>query len=360
MPRATVNAIRPDSLAEKTAKAREHDHAWFCNQAPFFKTGFCPVCEAGSLPDKTTHISPSGATYKRCQTCGTLCMTPHPTEAQYAAYYPQSQLMRLFAEDIFKQSAQARHELIYAQRLKRMLGLCRALSPTSALSVSPTALSQNAAAGRLGGAYIEIGAGSGVFASLVQESGFFDKVIAIEPNADCATDCRNNKLYVVEKMAEQVDFQAIAAPLPIKAVGLFETLEHLTNPRAFLNNLSSQLPVGTLLFLSTPSSMGFDVVELGGASTALGWTHVHLFNPYSIQLLLEQCGFSAESISTPGLLDVDLVARACKQGMHTASPWLTHLLTHEDTATETAREDFQNFLVAHNMSSHMWAVGKKL
>lgn len=344
--RAKVDALRPEALAPQIAEAAQADWAWFQARSAAFVGGHCPLCGPDSAPEPrggaapAVYALPSGVLYQRCAHCATLFMSPRPTAEIYAAYYPSSRLMQVFAQRIFMASAQARHELIYKERLARMLNY---FSPGSTLGQR--------------GDYVEIGAGSGAFAALVQETGFFGRVIAIEPNADCAADCRQKGLDVLEQSVEQVD---LALLQKAQLIACFETLEHLTEPANFIQTLFDKMPAGALLVLTTPNGLGFDIQELGAHSTTLGWTHVHLFNPISLAALLRKSGFSVLDVLTPGILDVDLVARAYeKQKQSQELPprgWLENLLLGTD---EKAKDDFQQFLCAHGMSSHMWAVARK-
>ncbi len=86
-------------------------------------------------------------------------------------------------------------------------------------------------------------------------------------------------------------------------------------------------------------------------------THLTLFNPTSITILLERNGFSVLTVETPGLLDVSLLQEAWKSGVQEGSPFLQHMLTK---TTSGVAENFQRFLRENALSSHMWVVARKV
>lgn len=198
---------------------------------------------------------------------------------------------------------------------------------------------------------MEVGAGSGSFAKLVKDSCYFSDVFVVEPNDSCACDCKKQNIKTYHKAVEEMD----TYPDGLNVIANFECIEHLVNPKLFIQAVYRLLPQNGFFILTTPNGMGFDVIELGGKSTTLGWTHIHLFNPYSIKILLQDIGFKIIEISTPGVLDVDLV-KSSFQEKERESPWLHEILLHGD---EQLLNRFQNFLVENHLSSHMWIVAKK-
>jgi hypothetical protein len=77
---------------------------------------------------------------------------------------------------------------------------------------------------------------------------------------------------------------------------------------------------------------------------------VRLYNPRSIQLLLERNGFRIVEVVTPGQLDVDRLQSymKTKPEVFAQDPALALILQDERAA-----QDFQNFLQEHLLSSHM-------
>lgn len=328
----SVNDIRPFSLLERQNQALANDQKWIETQRHRFEKGFCPLCSTST--GSVTYTTPASHVYKRCPECETLYLDPRPSSPVYAEYYRISESMSVFANHVFPQSQERRIKDIYEPRLARMLRY----------------VTRHA---RGSGAYLEIGAGSGVFASRVKQSGAFSDVRVVEPAPDLAANCRSRGLTTLEKSIEEVDevFEDVGT------MACFELLEHLVDPVAFLKKAHSLLRSGGLFFATTPNGLGFDVLELGGRSSTLGFTHVHLFNPESIRRLFQTCGFEVLDVSTPGLLDVDIVYQEySKPNSQPPDSWFGHVLLN---GSQSFRNSLQEFLVANNQSTHMWIAARK-
>ncbi len=110
--------------------------------------------------------------------------------------------------------------------------------------------------------------------------------------------------------------------------------------------------------LSCPNGMGFDIVTLREVSLAVDAEHVNLFNPHSLSLLLESCGFEVLEASTPGRLDAEFVRDAVLEGKFDVSnnAFLQRVLIDE---WDRLGWSFQEFLAANGLSSHMWLAARK-
>ena len=62
-----------------------------------------------------------------------------------------------------------------------------------------------------------------------------------------------------------------------------------------------------------PNVAGLETTLLGKESNAVDHEHINLFSPDSIKILLKKCNFEIIELSTPGVLDIDLVRRAVKE-----------------------------------------------
>ena len=158
---------------------------------------------------------------------------------------------------------------------------------------------------------------------------------------------------MIEKPFEQIEltdaFDVIAS---------FEVIEHLFCPKDFLVWAKNALRTKGILILSCPNIEGFDTILLERHSDAVDHEHLNYFNPTSLTVLLEKAGFRNVTVTTPGVLDVDLVRRGRKNG-HVddlrLGPLLTALLDRNDNCTDAT---LQSFLQQVKMSSNMMAVAE--
>lgn len=343
--RKNVNDIRSDEYTELLKQANLEDENWFSENRHRFVDGKCPVCDTREhstlLPPSRFGAGINVPPYRRCDKCHTVFLDRHLDEAGYADYYTNSRLMRVFSQYVYPNSLENRKKMIYKPRLERMLEIVKKYGSSE---------------GSNAGVYLEIGAGTGAFAKLAQESECFSDVYALEPNPYCAADCRNAGLKVIEKGVKQLS----SFPENTRACAMFECVAHLYDPASAIEEISKKLPDGALFIITTPNCLGFDVQELGTAASSFGHIYVHVFNPGSLKTLLEKKGFEVVDMATPGILDVDLVRRkyaaASEEELAGSSPWLKNLLLNGDEKTLDA---FQKFIAENLLSSHLWIVGRK-
>lgn len=323
--------ICPDPLLRGQEEAFEHDIKRLQARLSEFVAASCPACGRG---EHSPAFEKWGFRYVLCNHCQTLYMRPRPSPQVMDSYYSNSENYRYWAEHIFPASEAARREKIHRPWLERVLGYCQR-----------HAISH--------GVLVEVGAGFGTFASLATESGKFEKVVAVEPTPEMARACQDRNVAVINKRIEDITDEIEFADVVVA----FETIEHLFEPRQFLNQCARLMRPGGLLVLSCPNGQGFDIALLGPLSLAIDPEHVNLFNPGSLSLLVEACGFEVLEVSTPGRLDAEFVHDAIVQGRLDVSndPFLKRVLVDE---WDRLGWPFQQFLAGNGLSSHMWLAAR--
>jgi 2-polyprenyl-3-methyl-5-hydroxy-6-metoxy-1,4-benzoquinol methylase len=292
----------------------------------------CPACNAVEHEDAFVKFL---FHYVTCKGCRTIFMTPRPSPELMASYYAASENYRYWASHIFPASEEVRCEKIHRPWLNRILDYCDRYGIPK-------------------GTLVEVGSGFGTFASLATQSGEFSQVIAVEPTPEMAQACLERGVDVINKRIEDIHDDIEEADIVVS----FETLEHLFEPRLFLQQAARLLKPGGLLVLSCPNGQGFDISILGGKALAVDPEHVNFFNPGSLTLLVESCGFQVLEVTTPGRLDAEFVRTAVLEGQYDVSdnPFLKRVLVDE---WDRLGWPFQQFLAQHGLSSHMWmAAGK--
>lgn len=292
----------------------------------------CPACDTS---DSALAFDKWTFQYVNCNRCGTLYMSPRPSPAVMASYYSNSENYQYWAKHIFPASEAARREKIHRPWLERVVNYCDRFAVPR-------------------GTLLEIGAGFGTFSALAQESGTFRRVVAVEPTPELAEACRTRGVSVINKPIEAIADDIDGADVTVA----FETIEHVFEPRIFLTQCAGLLRTGGLLVLSCPNGQGFDIAMLRDVSLAIDPEHVNLFNPRSLSLLVESCGFEVLEVSTPGRLDAEFVRTAILDGKFDVStnPFLKRVLVDE---WERLGWTFQQFLAANGLSSHMWLAARK-
>jgi SAM-dependent methyltransferase len=109
------------------------------------------------------------------------------------------------------------------------------------------------------GRLIEIGAGTGAFATVAQSAGF--EVSAIEMSERC---CRYlSEREGIDAICSDRPLEAIASLPPARVVALWHVLEHLPNPAEVLARVAEKVEPGGVLALAVPNprSLQFRVLR---------------------------------------------------------------------------------------------------
>ena len=291
----------------------------------------CPACEAN------THQlfgEKNGFSYALCQNCGTVYTNPRPSQKLSHEFYAQSKNYEYWNRYIFPATEATRRVKIFQPRALRVAEYCR---------------KHNVATGTL----LEVGSAFGTFCEEIKKLGLFNRVIAVEPTPNLAQTCRNRDLETLECPIETIDAKSIA-----NVVVAFEVVEHLFNPRHFIEQCSSLLHPCGLIVLSCPNIRGFDLATLHMLSKTFDHEHVNYFHPDSLSLLLRETGFINVEVQTPGQLDAEIVRRQSLTGALDLrhQPFLKHIFFEE---WDQLGKSFQDFLASNKLSSHMWITAKK-
>ncbi|MCP5304062.1 MAG: methyltransferase domain-containing protein [Chromatiaceae bacterium] len=139
-------------------------------------------------------------------------------------------------------------------------------------------------------------------------------------------------------------------------VCLFDVIQRSAEPARLLGEVARRMRPGGLLLASCRSGTGFDVLTLGGASNSIfPFDHVCLPSPEGMRGLLQQSGLELLELTTPGMLDIQLV-RAAEQELPRDRYFQRYLLEHGGPEMD---ERFQLFLQQNNLSSHLRVVARK-
>jgi 2-polyprenyl-3-methyl-5-hydroxy-6-metoxy-1,4-benzoquinol methylase len=322
--------IRPEKLLNRYLELSAEDvKNFFTNEAR--QEVSCVACGGSQTKNQ---FSKNDFTYVQCVACGTLFQSPRPTIGSFESFYRQSKSSRYWAEVFFPAIAEIRREKIFRPRVERLRSLCE----TKNINVK---------------CLIDVGAGFGIFLDEWRKCFPKAQLLAIEPSASLAQECRSKKLEVVEEIVENVVGHDNSADLVV----CFEVLEHTYDPLDFLQVLKRLVRPGGYVFVSTLCIDGFDLQVLWEKSNQIFPPHhINFLSIEGFERLFQRAGLTNVEVTTPGRLDVDIVRNVCKHDpkLLRGQRFLSNLLGDDASATA-----LQNFLVEQRRSSHAWVIGQR-
>ena len=324
--------INPEELMDTYKSLSIEDKKIRMKHKDDFVEVSCPACRSG---DSDFAFVRSEYQFLECNKCQTVYASPRPTSAALTEYLEKSKSYEFFAESIFPASEKTRREEIFKPRVDFLLKYCSYFNTQTDV-------------------LIEIGAGFGTFCVEIKSRNVFENVIAIEPSPKLAKKCRDRGLEVIDKPFGQVELEEQLADVVVS----FEAIEHVFNPRDFIQFCTTVLKKDGLLMLTCPNMQGFDVITLGTKSQSVAGGHLNMFNPKSIEILLNDFGLEVVDLSTPGKLDAELVRKSILSGEFDISnqPFLKYILVDH---WQTYMESFQKWLADSGLSSHMQVLARK-
>src|SRR5580700_8292318 len=190
-------------------------------------TAVCPFCggagaRAFAAWDRNRETTRERFAYARCRACGTVFLIDPPAD-----------LGRYYAEDYYQFDADG--EPAWKADEQRM----------RAASFRVGLLGEQVAPGRL----IEIGSGTGAFASAAQSAGY--DVSAIEMSERCCEYLSERE--GIRAICSDRPMEALASLPPARVVALWHVLEHLASPAEVLARAVDKVEPGGVLAIGVPN-----------------------------------------------------------------------------------------------------------
>lgn len=312
--------IRPPALLEELKRLSLRDAAAYFSGPDALVEVSCPACGSSAAAPA---FERDGFAFAHCTDCESLYLSPRPRPELLARYFAESEASRFRAAQFAEgTAAQRRHHLLRA----RAAWIGRVVEESD-LPARPC--------------FADVRTYTPQLFDEIAELGLFGGLFCIEPWVSPGRHC-----------TAHVDELPVTAASTVHVMSAFEKLEHQFAPAAFLAELGSTVAPGGLIFLTTRTCSGFDLQVLWGKTPYIYVPeHLNLLSIAGLKQLVQECGLELIELSTPGQLDVELVAQACAADPTIVLPrFVTTLLADHGP---TAHGDFQAFLQKHRLSSHV-------
>lgn len=326
--------IRPDQFQNELKKLWKVDASRMLSKSDSFASVPCPACGSKSF---NLFFEKHDLKYNQCDKCGTIFISPRPTVEILDFFYKGSPNYKFWNEYIFPATKDIRRKKLFRPRAEKIVEIINNYIPTA-------------------DSLIEIGAGHGFFVEEIIKLKKFNHILAVEPTKGLADTLREKDIEVIEDLIENMDKKYNSN---FDILVNFEVIEHLYSPKDFLLRSKELLKEKGIIFITCPNGKGFDNATLGKESITFDYEHLNYFNPKSIEILLNDCGFEVLIVETPGKLDVDLVKKALdEERIDLADNIFLKTLFNEGNPLKLNR--FQKYLSENGLSGHLQVVARKL
>lgn len=320
--------IRPQDLFDELLRLNKEDITTYFSTSEYTKIK-CPACDAEGL----FSFNKDGFDFDECNGCKTLYVSPRPDKESFDEYYTDSKSTKFWATEFYKATEKSRREKLWKPKANLISDKIDSYS-----SETKT--------------IIDIGGGYGVFMEEFLKLKSL-KHLVIEPSKYLSEICRTKELNVLEKFLEDIKLNDL--PQNSKTFVSFELFEHLHDPKRFLETLYNLMAKNDTFIFTTLSGIGVDIQSLWEDSKSVSPPmHLNFFNPKSITLLLESCGYKVVEVTTPGKLDIDIMNN--NKDKIKDRFWKNFL----DYSTDLEKDKMQAFLSENKFSSHMMIVCQKV
>jgi 2-polyprenyl-3-methyl-5-hydroxy-6-metoxy-1,4-benzoquinol methylase len=284
----------------------------------------CPLClnpatvHALTGRDFLFEATPKNFSLDSCPQCRCLFLNPMPDRDELAGFYPSEYWWNAATPGLLK-----RLEWVY-----RRLALRDHVAFIAAAG-------RNAAGSRL----LDFGCGSGTLLGILKTRGF--QVVGVDSSEEAARVAeRENGVRVIAGSLEDARFPAHS----FDVVTMFHVMEHVTNPRQILAEVSRILKPSGRVVIQVPNIDSWQFRIFGARWYGLDIPrHVIDYSRNSMLRLLEACGFEARRVRHFNLRDnapalassllpsLDPVSRSIRQRRKSGSEaavvaWMRHLM----------------------------------
>lgn len=300
-----VRDLKPPELVKRYVELTERDVREMLVPTATVQVP-CPGC--GSA-DVATSFEKFGMAYRECGSCRSLYVSPRPDDAALVRYDKDSEARRYWRETLAPGSGAVRREKMIKPRSQWVVDSAREHLPRASV-------------------YADIG---------TEQEGY---VAEIEAEDQFTTVVRD------------------AGDGPADVVSLFEVADRTSDVDALFARVRGMLPECGLVFVTAVLVSGFDLQVLWDrADNVFPPDRLNVFSVEGLEALFARHGFEALELSTPGILDVEIVAATLERDPDAPVPrWARYLLGRD----EHTRRAFQQFLQSELLSSYGRAVLRKV
>ena len=314
--------IRPEKIYDEYKQLLSKDIREYFSETSLLVTIDCPGC---SNKNSKFAFKKMGLDYRLCGDCGSLFISPRPTEEALGSFYRKSQ-SGIFLRKIFLgRTLESRSEKVFSYRIQWITGLTEEYLPDAK-------------------AFLDYATKYSIFLKQIKSTGLFDTVISAFPECYEQEDLLSEQIQIFKGNKLTTDSVDIFAA--------FEVVEKIFDPMKFFKDAHAACRNKGLFIITTTASSGFEYQVLGEHSpNIIPIDRLNLLSLEALTRQIEKAGFEIIEVSTPGRIDVEIVKKAYEKNpdipLH---PFWQYIFRHRDV---NAMHSLQEYLQQYQLSSHV-------
>ncbi len=311
--------LKPSNLLAEYIRLLQGDVAQLLAKSPLTAVS-CPACASTR---SSSHFEKFGLSYQECADCQSLYIASRPSDKAIASFYRQAPSKVFWRNQLSENSRSERKAKIIKPRFEWILDSIAEHLPQASH-------------------WVDVHTSQRRYAEAMAVAPFALKT-TIYPYTDHVP---STGLQVVDKPWWEAQLSK-----PADVVSLFEVLDHTSDVNALLSQVKAMLNKGGLCFMTVILASGLDVKELGAqAQNIYPPDRLNVFSVKGLTQLINRHGFECLEFSTPGVLDLDIIAAALRENPQLkVSAFIRDLALN---ANEEVRRNFSGFLQENLLSSY--------
>ncbi|MCB9757493.1 MAG: methyltransferase domain-containing protein [Candidatus Omnitrophica bacterium] len=315
--------LKPSQLIERYISLTQRDVGKILADPAQLSVCHCPACGATEKQQAFVKFS---LTYQECQHCRTLYVSPRPNDTMLNDYYLKSDARAFWCNELSQLTDKKRKEKVIKPRFQWILESTREYFPNAKT-------------------WVDINTSQYSYIDAMADADIFENKILLNPYLPLEPQDYPRVAIVKKPWWEEPAIDQVSV------ISLFEVIDHTADVGRLMATVNAMLSKGGLCFLTAILSSGFDIQTLWEQAENLHPPdRLNCFSVKGLHALFEKYGFECLELSTPGIFDLEFVAKKLKEQPCLNVPrFVRDLIERKDEETKRA---FQEFLQSACMSSY--------
>jgi hypothetical protein len=316
--------LKPSTLLKEYIKLTQQDVSNILIKPKELKECPCPACKDKGV---ASSFDKFGLTYNECPSCHTLYISPRNDETTLNHYYTEAQSRKFWRDELSKATDKKRKEKVIKPRFDWIVESTQEYLPEARH-------------------YVDVNTNQYGYTEEIAKTGQFEKKTLINPFLNLKQISNNNSFNIIDTPWQDADLKA-----EVDVISLFEVCDRTANIDNLFDKINNALKSRGLIFITTILISGFDLQTLWeNAENLFPPDRLNVFSVEGLQAVFKRHNLECLELSTPGILDVEIVSKAALDNPDIDCPrFVKYLLKNRDDNTKVS---FQEFLQANLLSSY--------